>query len=101
MCAGTGAAESHAVLRVVAGRAGAGSRPAGRNDGLHVALAIEGGGMRGTVSAGMALALHELGLVPAFDAVYGASAGAISGAWLLGARPRDCVAGPIPPSRGR
>lgn len=39
--------------------------------------------MRGTVSAGMALALHELGLVPAFDALYGASAGAITGAWLL------------------
>ena len=76
-----------AVLRVLAGRARAGSRPAGRNDGLRVALAIEGGGMRGTVSAGMALALHELGLVPAFDAVYGASAGAISGAWLLSARP--------------
>ena len=76
-----------AVLRVLAGRARAGSRPAGRNDGLRVALAIEGGGMRGTISAGMALALHELGLVPAFDAVYGASAGAISGAWLLSARP--------------
>ena len=39
--------------------------------------------MRGTISAGMALALDELGLVPAFDAVYGASAGAITGAWLL------------------
>jgi predicted acylesterase/phospholipase RssA len=39
--------------------------------------------MRGVVSAGMALALDELGVVPAFDAVYGASAGAISGAWLL------------------
>jgi predicted acylesterase/phospholipase RssA len=31
----------------------------------------------------MALALDELGLVSAFDAVYGASAGAITGAWLL------------------
>jgi predicted acylesterase/phospholipase RssA len=39
--------------------------------------------MRGTVSAGMAFALHELGLVTAFDAVYGASAGAITAAWLL------------------
>ncbi len=43
--------------------------------------------MRGTVSAGMALALHELGLVSAFDAVYGASAGAITGAWLLSSTP--------------
>jgi predicted patatin/cPLA2 family phospholipase len=48
-----------------------------------MALAIEGGAMRGTISAGMALALDELGLVDAFDAVYGASAGAITGAWLL------------------
>jgi predicted acylesterase/phospholipase RssA len=39
--------------------------------------------MRGTISAGMALVLDELGLVSAFDAVYGASAGAITGAWLL------------------
>ena len=79
--------ESHEVLRVLAGRALAGSRPGKRDDALRVALAIEGGGMRGTVSAGMALALHELGLVTAFDAVYGSSAGAISGAWLLSSTP--------------
>jgi predicted patatin/cPLA2 family phospholipase len=57
---------------------------------LRVALAIEGGGMRGTISAGMALALDELGLVSAFDAVYGASAGAITGAWLL-SRPQGLL----------
>jgi predicted acylesterase/phospholipase RssA len=50
--------------------------------------AIEGGGMRGTVTAGMALAVHELGLTSAFDAVYGASAGAITSAWLLSSRPQ-------------
>ena len=54
-----------------------------RDDDLRIALIVEGGGMRGVISAGMALALDELGLVPAFDAVYGASAGAITGAWLL------------------
>ena len=64
-------------------RARAGSLSGAREDGFRVALAIEGGGMRGTISAGMALALDELGLVSAFDAVYGASAGAITGAWLL------------------
>jgi predicted acylesterase/phospholipase RssA len=74
---------AHDVLRVVGERARSGSQPGQRDDGYRVALAIEGGGMRGTVSAGMALALDELGLVPAFDAVYGASAGAITGAWLL------------------
>jgi len=75
------------LLRVLADRLRAGSRPGHRADGLRVALAIEGGAMRGTVSAGMALALHEVGLVQAFDAVYGASAGAITAAWLLSSRP--------------
>jgi predicted patatin/cPLA2 family phospholipase len=73
----------HEVVRVLAARARARSLPGERSDGFRVALAIEGGGMRGTISAGMALALDELGLVSAFDAVYGASAGAITGAWLL------------------
>ena len=73
----------HEVLRVLGERARVGSLPGDRRDGFRVALAIEGGGMRGTISAGMALALDELGLVSAFNAVYGASAGAITGAWLL------------------
>jgi predicted patatin/cPLA2 family phospholipase len=80
----------HEVLRVLGERARAGSEPGARDDGLRVALAIEGGGMRGTISAGMALALDELGLVSAFDAVYGASAGAITGAWLL-SRPQGLL----------
>jgi predicted patatin/cPLA2 family phospholipase len=75
------------LLRLLGDRVRAGSRPGDRTDGLRVVLAIEGGGMRGTVTGGMALALHELGLLPAFDAVYGASAGAISGAWLVSSRP--------------
>jgi predicted acylesterase/phospholipase RssA len=75
------------LLRALGERRRTGSRPGRRTDGLRIALAIEGGAMRGTVSAGMALALHELGLTSAFDAVYGASAGAITGAWLLSSRP--------------
>jgi predicted patatin/cPLA2 family phospholipase len=77
----------HDVLRVLAERTRTGSQPGARRDDARVALAIEGGGMRGTVSAGMAHALHELGLLHAFDAVYGSSAGAISGAWLLSSEP--------------
>ena len=77
----------HDVLRVIEGRARSGSQPGHRDDGLRIALSIEGGGMRGTVSAGMALALYERGLLPAFDAVYGSSAGAISAAWLLSSDP--------------
>jgi predicted patatin/cPLA2 family phospholipase len=79
--------ETRDVMRVLRDRQRVGTAPGRHADGLRVVLAIEGGGMRGTVTAGMALALHELGLVPAFDAVYGSSAGAISGAWLLSSRP--------------
>ncbi len=39
--------------------------------------------MRGVVAAGMIMALEELGLTRAFDAVYGSSAGAICGAYFL------------------
>lgn len=77
----------HEVLRVLADRVRRGSRPGERRDGHRVALAIEGGGMRGTISAGMALALYESGVTHAFDAVYGASAGAITAAWLLSGTP--------------
>jgi predicted patatin/cPLA2 family phospholipase len=77
----------HEVLRLIDERTRSGSRPGQRDDPYRIALSVEGGGMRGTVSAGMALALHELGLVPAFDAVYGSSAGAITGAWLLSSTP--------------
>jgi predicted patatin/cPLA2 family phospholipase len=61
--------------------------PRRRTDPHRLVLSVEGGGMRGTVSAGMALALHELGVVSAFDAVYGSSAGALTGAWLLSSEP--------------
>jgi predicted patatin/cPLA2 family phospholipase len=77
----------HEVLRVIDERVRSGSKPGRRADPHRIALSIEGGGMRGTVSAGMALALHELGVVSAFDAVYGSSAGAITGAWLLSSTP--------------
>src|SRR6187549_57110 len=40
--------------------------------------------MRGVISAGMVSALEALGLVDAFDAVYGSSAGAINAAYFLG-----------------
>jgi predicted patatin/cPLA2 family phospholipase len=68
-----------AVLSVIRRRAASGSAPGRRSDGHVVALAIEGGGMRGVVSAGMCAVLEEAGLVPAFDRIYGCSAGAITG----------------------
>jgi predicted patatin/cPLA2 family phospholipase len=39
--------------------------------------------MRGVVSAGMAAGLEYLGFLPAFDVVFGTSAGAINGAYFL------------------
>ena len=60
-----------------------GSVPGQREDGLKIALAIEGGGMRGVVSAGMVTGLEYLGLLPAFDVIYGTSAGAFNGAFFI------------------
>ena len=68
-------------MHVLRERAAAGSRPGERRDGHVVCLAIEGGGMRGSVSAGMCVALEAAGLVPAFDRIYGCSAGALNGAF--------------------
>ena len=45
------------VLDVVLRRAACGSTPGRRADGHVVSLAIEGGGMRGVVSAGMCAVL--------------------------------------------
>jgi predicted patatin/cPLA2 family phospholipase len=71
------------VRDIVLRRAAQGSRPGARNDPYRVALCIEGGAMRGVTSAGMVSAFEELGLLPAFDAVYGSSGGALNGAYLL------------------
>jgi predicted acylesterase/phospholipase RssA len=67
------------VLRIMLDRARSGSRPLDRSDRYRVCLAIEGGGMRGAVSAGMCVVLEAAGLVPAFDRIYGVSAGALNG----------------------
>jgi predicted patatin/cPLA2 family phospholipase len=72
------------VLRARAARAG--GPPF--DDGARLALAIEGGAMRGVVSAGMVSALEELGLARAFDVVYGSSAGALNGAYFLAGEAR-------------
>jgi predicted patatin/cPLA2 family phospholipase len=55
----------------------------GSNGGAKIGLAVEGGGMRGVVSAAMLCALEDLGLGLAFDAVYGCSSGALNGAYFL------------------
>jgi predicted patatin/cPLA2 family phospholipase len=73
------------VIELLRARRARGSRvPHG--DGASIALVVEGGAMRGVISAGMVWALEDLGLVEAFDAIYGSSAGAINAAYFLGGR---------------
>jgi predicted patatin/cPLA2 family phospholipase len=79
----TSAGARHPVADLLRERRAAGSQPGARQDPHRVALVLEGGGMRGVVSAGMTAALERLGLTRCFDLVVGASAGAINGAALL------------------
>ena len=52
------------------------------DDGATVALVIEGGGMRGIVSAAMAAVLEQEGLLESVDMIVGTSAGAVNAAAL-------------------
>lgn len=83
---------SHPVAEVLLERLAAGSQPGARRDGHRVALVLEGGGMRGVVSAGMTAALERYGLTPCFDLVVGSSAGAINGAALIAGVAREGAA---------
>ncbi len=71
----------HPVLELLRRRA---ADPDERAESETLALAIEGGGMRGVVSAGMTAAIERLGLTRCFDLVVGTSAGALNGAAMLG-----------------
>jgi predicted patatin/cPLA2 family phospholipase len=75
------------LLDILRRRRAAGSRTPHR-DGASIALAVEGGAMRGVISAGMVSALEDLGYIDVFDAIYGASAGAINAAYFLGGQAR-------------
>ncbi|MET7993801.1 patatin family protein [Amycolatopsis sp. NPDC005232] len=81
----------HPVLELINERLASGSVPGERSDDRRLVLAIEGGSSRGTYSSGMVLALDEMGATPAFDAVYGSSAGALNAAWLLCGRSQTGV----------
>jgi hypothetical protein len=73
-------ARPHATRDLLYARAAARQHQSGKTtaadhaphgDGRKLALCIEDGGMRGAVSAGMALAVQDLGLGQVFDVVYG------------------------------
>jgi predicted patatin/cPLA2 family phospholipase len=73
----------HPVLEILRARRASGSLPGQRSDGATVALAVEGGGMRGVISAAMLCQLEDYGFKNAFDVVYGCSSGGINGAYFL------------------
>jgi predicted patatin/cPLA2 family phospholipase len=74
---------TNTVLQLLGERSRLGSTPGHRTDDARLVLVIEGGSSRGAYSAGMAVAIEQLNLLPLFDAVYGSSAGALNAAWLL------------------
>ena len=51
----------HPALQLLLERLRSGSRPGARRDSFKLGLAVEGGGLRGCVTAGGLRALHELG----------------------------------------
>jgi predicted patatin/cPLA2 family phospholipase len=71
------------IADILQSRRATGSKPGERADGHHLALVVEGGGMRGVTSAGMVSALEELGLRDSIDSVHGSSAGAAAGAYFV------------------
>jgi predicted patatin/cPLA2 family phospholipase len=75
--------QNHPVLELIKQRKEINSQPLQRKDKFKLGLVIEGGGMRGVVGTAMASALHYMGLVNTFDAVYGASAGSLSGTFFI------------------
>ena len=77
--------DNHAVRNLMKERYETQSKPGNRqpNDNSTLALSIEGGGMRGCVSAGMVAAIASLGLSDTIDKVYGSSAGSVVGSYLI------------------
>jgi predicted patatin/cPLA2 family phospholipase len=72
---------SHPVKKLILDRLASGSKRGSRTDGAILAIAIEGGGIGGIVSAGMCVALEVAGMIDAVDIIYGSSSGALNGAF--------------------
>lgn len=75
----------HPVLQALRARRENPGSPGARPDGLRIGLAVEGGGMRGVVSAAMLTALEDMGIpFHHFDGIYGTSSGAVNVAYYAG-----------------
>ncbi len=79
------------MLALLCERANHRTQPGARADGQRLALVLEGGGMRGVVSAGMASALERRRLLDCFDLVVGTSAGALNAAAFLAGVVEGCL----------
>jgi predicted patatin/cPLA2 family phospholipase len=64
------------------------SKRGARQDGAHLALIVECGGMRGVAAGGFMQVFFDAGLVGAFDTIHGASAGACAAAYFLSGQPK-------------
>jgi predicted patatin/cPLA2 family phospholipase len=69
-------------LALLRARRASGSKPGHRTDNAHLAMVLEGGGMRGVVSIAMASEFEHRGYTEAFDSVHGSSAGACGAAYF-------------------
>jgi len=76
----------HPVRKLMIGRRAENSQPGSRSDDHKLGLAVEGGGIRGVVSAAMLCALEDLGFADVFDDIYACSSGAINAAYFLNRR---------------
>lgn len=76
---------THEVIQLMVKRFHSQSKPGARapDDKAILALAIEGGGVRGAVCSGMAAAIASLGLTDSFDTIVGSSAGSVIGAYMV------------------
>jgi len=75
--------QSHPVRQALRDRRAAGSKHGYRDDGFKIGVAVEGGGLRGIVSAAMLNAVEDLGYADAFDDIYACSSGAVNSAYFI------------------
>jgi predicted patatin/cPLA2 family phospholipase len=71
----------HPLIELMRERMQTQSQRGERSDGRTLALAIEGGGSAGVISAGMCVALEKTGLIDTVDLIYGTSSGALNGSY--------------------